>query len=424
MTQLFSDEAEKALIGAAILNQQVLREVAISPDDFYVRRAGLVWETLLRMDAEGISTDIVMLDIECTKKDPNYGGIAYISALANNGVSWAAQDYVDEILDYSRRRKLLQQASKLAQLATDGGNIDGEISKIIDSVVMSSKSGATSQPIADYMSKLLDDVFERVKNPTALYGIPSGFADFDSFTGGIQPTESLILSGDSGAGKSMLAMQWAIQMAQKGYPGVIYSLEMSGIAVARRMLSGFGKIEAWKLKSGKLTDAEQQTMVEESAKIAAYPLWMCDNGDMGLLDVRSDLAKRKQKDNVAWFILDYMYLLRDAGNRDEIEATTQISIGVKKMCKSLELAGISIHSLNKQGMDTGNAKKSMLRGSGQMVYDADVIMLIARDEQFPMQRNITLVKGREIESTSTPKFSLVQTKGFPFFGSASKEYSI
>jgi replicative DNA helicase len=100
------------------------------------------------------------------------------------------------------------------------------------------------------MSQLLDEVFERVKNPSALYGIPSGFADFDSFTGGIQPTESLILSGDSGVGKSMLAMQWGVQMAQKGYPGVIYSLEMSGIAVARRMLSGFGKIESWKLKSG------------------------------------------------------------------------------------------------------------------------------------------------------------------------------
>jgi len=424
MTQLFSENAERALLGAAMLNQQVLREVAISADDFYIRRAGMVWETMQRMDVEGKAIDVVMLDIECTKKDSSYGGIVYLSSLANDGVSWNAQDYANEMLDYSRRRKLLQQASKLAQLATEGGNINADISKIIDDVVMSSKSGANSRPIAEYMSQLLDEVFERVKNPSALYGIPSGFADFDSFTGGIQPTESLILSGDSGVGKSMLAMQWGVQMAQKGYPGVIYSLEMSGIAVARRMLSGFGKIESWKLKSGKLTDAEQQTMIEQTSKIASYPMWMCDEGDMGLMDIRSDLAKRKAKDNVSWFILDYMYLLRDASGRDEIEATTQISRGVKTICKSLNLAGISIHSLNKTGMDTNGAKKSMLRGSGQLVYDADVIMLITRDDQFPMQRNITIAKGREIEATSTPKFSLVQTKGYPFFGSASKGYTI
>lgn len=416
---LYSDDAERALIGAVLLNPQVIREVALAQDDFYLRLLGEVWSICQKLDADGRPIDIIAIDDELTVKDFQYDGIVFLSKLLDDAHGFNASEYANTIRNYSRRRKLVAYATDIVKAANDmSGDLDHELTRVVDGLVMSSNSKAGAASMRVFVEELVVEVQKRIENPSKIWGIETGFSDFDNVTGGLQQAESLILSGDSGVGKSMFAAQWCAQMAEHGAPGVIYSLEMRGTAIARRLIAGGARVPSWRIKEGRMDDAQQLAFFDWCERIAKLPIFMSDKADVGLLDIRADLARLKQRAGVKWFLLDYMYLLADAHGRDEIEATTVISRGVKTICNSLDLAGISIHSLNKTGMDTNGLKKSMLRGSGQMVYDADVILLMTKDDTDETLRHVKFAKGREIEGNAN--FDVKMLQGYPYFGQTAK----
>lgn len=317
-------------------------------------------------------------------------------------------DYARALRKHSARRSLLDVASRLANAAHTDENPQMVAGWAMDALAYWAMDGApTDEPIADVLSQVYEEAQKRYADPRDVWGIPYGFPKLDKATGGLQKGELLLVGGEPGVGKTWWATQLVMQAAQTA-PGAFLTLEMRKQDIVRRMMSILG-VERRRLMTGRLEVADWQAIDKAMDIIQRLPI-VIDDRPLKLNQVRATLARHKTQRNIQWFVLDYLMLI-DAPGKNEIETTQQISREMKLICKDLDLAGIVLHSVNKMGMDSDGTAKSKLRGSGQVVHDADLIYMLTKfkavqSDAFDMSimparqdRIITLhiEKGRELE---------------------------
>lgn len=433
--KLYSQEAEEGLLACALIDPDTLTGLELTPDQFYVDRHKTTFAAMKDLWRRDTPVDVVTLQdhLDQAGKLAEVGGAAFLLKLLVAPVmTYNAPAYAQIIREKARRRRLLQAANELANVAhDDSANLDASITTLIGKLAAGTTVNGGARPLSDYISQLYDEVGERSKDPRDVWGIPSGIGKYDALTGGHQPGELTILSGAPGMGKSILAMQMAA-MAGQNAPGSVYSVEMSGIQVARRLVSGHACISTKALKTGRLADGEWPAFTAAVDHFSGLPIYMSDASDWTTASLHADLARLKAQHGIRWFVLDYLFLLKDQG-KDEIERTAQISAGLKRICRSLDLAGIVVHSMNKTGIGAGGQKgaessggipgQDQLRGSGQVIYDADVITFLTgyTQQAGPIvdadQKNVRVLwfaKGREIEDERR-YIMLVKQPAFPAF---------
>lgn len=406
---LFNEEAERAFLGAMLTSPYQIAEIELTPDDFFIHRNRWVWEAMQELVQTGMPVDNVTVaeELESKRRLKQIGGPAYlVNLLTGMPTSIHAKGYADIIRDKSRRRQLRDLAHDLVRAADkQDSDLDVEIPRFFDRLIDTARSKEGAVHINRFLSELYDEIDERAKEPKDIWGIPTGFADFDRITGGLHQGESLLISGKPGVGKSIFAVQMGFQMASN-MPGVIYSLEMVGKAVTRRVVSAGARIETRKIKTGHLEGDDWTDIVAEVARLERLPLYMSDSSAWTTASLRADLARLKAQAGIGWFVVDYLYLLNDARGLDDTERTAHISKGIKQICKDLSMAGIAVHSITKAGM-TGVPSMADLRGSGQVSFDADLITFLTGYVETesvvvpsPNQDNVRILwigKGRELE---------------------------
>lgn len=424
---LFNKDAEESVIGSVLVDPGCFPLLDLTAEHFHIQRHGLIWNVFAKLYQKDVEIDFVTVTDELVRQDKlDYvGGYVYLTSLINNiPTSLNVQNYADIIKDYAARRRLRDTATKMARLAYDkDAEIDKEIGGLMGDLTgsVSVKHGAVH--ISKYTKELQEEVMERSKDPKEVWGIETGFIDFDRITGGLQKGESLILSGDPGVGKSTWAMQAGFQMAFHKRGGAIYSLEMPGKAVVRRRVSHMAKIPARAMKTGNMTDSFWMEFADAISAIDDLPLYLSDEVSWTIASLRADLARLKALYGIDWAVVDYELLLQDKA-KDEIEKTALISAGWKGICRSLDIAGIMIASENKEGMDDDKKKPRLksgkaLRGSGQQFYDADLLLFLTPG----MQKNVVVCqfgKGRELEQPKQA-FELIHRAGFPAFENAASK---
>jgi replicative DNA helicase len=434
-TQLHDAETEKAILGCFLIDQALIDTIGLEPDVFYFIRNRVIFETMYKMHKSGTQIDNITLGAEINKlgKLAEFGGDAYITELISCGtLSYNSESYAAILAEKRNRRRLIEIAEMLAKAANDEKKqisdcIPGAINNLSNIETKKDNSTITIQQL---MSEALDDIDYRIAHPSDIWGIETGYPQFDFVTGGLQLGEIFILSGLPGKGKSMWAMQAGLQMGAKNY-GVIYSIEMRRLAVARRWISGKSGVDARVLKSGRIVDGQYSKIISTVDHIAANTeLLMCDEPRMKLHDLRSRIAKAKQNYGIKWMIIDYLYLL-DAGTNDDTEKTNIISQELKLICREFDIAGIVIHSMNQAGMknmeDGKDNLHGALRGSAQTEYTGDLIAFLrdydpSKDKKSFMikeadrenMRDLVFGKGREL---SNPKqfVRYVKNPNFPYF---------
>ncbi len=429
--ELFNRDAELALLGAVLVDPACFLSLDVSAEHFFIQRHGLIWNVFQKLSEKGVEIDFVTVTDELARQEKlDYvGGHAYLATIINNvPSSLGAQVYAAIVREYHARRRLRDLAGKMARLALDKDvEIDKELGGLLGELAGAMTVRRGADHVSRYVEELRAEVTRRSLNPGEVWGISTGFIDFDRITGGLQPGEVLMLSGDPGVGKSMFAMQAGFQMAGKGHPGAIYSLEMAGKAVVRRRASHLARIPARDMKSGKMSPDSWASFDEACRALSGLPLYMSDAVDWTTGGLRADLARLKAIYKIEWYVLDYALLLQDRAE-NEIEKTGLISAQVKAICRALDLAGIVIVSENKEGMDGGERKPRLktgkaLRGSGQQFYDADLLLFLTPG----VQENTVVCqfgKGRELEQPKQA-FELIRRTGFPAFeNAASKEISL
>jgi replicative DNA helicase len=415
---LYSEDAEKVLIGCVFISPHIYQEIDVSPEDFYIHRHGWIWDAYGRLHKGGLGIDVVTVAETLNRMDKlaEVGGMAYLAEIiAGSYIGVEAESYARIVKDYSRRRAWVNVANRMARLAFDKkSNLENEAPGVLTELTQAVRTRGAASHISNYTRQVLDEAYERMENPQDIWGIPTGFIDFDRITGGLQKSEVLNISGEPRVGKSKLAMQMAFQMAKAGHPGVIYSLEMQGEAVIRRRISHMAKVQARSIKSGRIADNFEK-VVSAVEEIDRLPLYMSDDVQWTTTSLRADLARMKAQYKIEWFVLDYAYLLKDGMGLSENDRTGLISSNLKAVCRGLELAGIVILSLNKGGMG-GLPSGENLRGNNQQFYDADLLMFMVKAET-PNEVKCIFGKGRELEQDEQ-FFSLIALPGFPAFENA------
>lgn len=416
---LYSHETERALIGCVLLNPDLMASLPIHANEFHNQRHAVIWRTLDQMRANGQDIDYLTLSKALQKIGwlDEIGGDAYLTRLiAETPTSLHAETYAQIITEKARRRSLVDIATGIAKTAYDEkANIDGAMPGFIEQIVSTAQIKAGARPLSEYMSELYDDIAARSENPCEVWGIPSGLAKYDRMTGGIQRSELTILSGAPSMGKSMLGMQMATSM---GYhrPGAIYSIEMKGLNVARRLVSAYSQVPTRALKTGNIGDDQWSVLAHAIEIFADLPVYMSDGAEWTTTSMRADLARLKAQHNIEWFLVDYLFLLQDGAGSEEIERTALASAGLRRITRELDLAGIAIHSMTKAGVNSSSESSAApgqahLRGSGQVIYDADVITFLTgytpgngmeaiptRDQK--NMRVLWFAKGRELEDAN------------------------
>ena len=417
-----SVEAEEALLGAVIINGSIIDKIDLMPEEFYIDANGLIFSVIrsLGMDADIVS---IIEVLERRNKLDYVGGQSYITGLMNKcPATYNYETYQRIIRDTATRRKVIINAEELAKSAFDENtNIEEVISSGVSGLVSSVKSSSGAEHISKYLGELCDLAEERAANPKTIYGLPTGLRDFDRITYGLQRQESTILAGPPGTGKSLLAFQLACGMAENGYSGVVYELEMTGIAVVRRRISALSKIKTYNINSGIDMDKGWTEFIAAIDKMATLPIFISEESNFTTMQMRADLARLKAKEDISWFIVDYMGLLSDRSNDNELDRLKYISHSLKAIAKDLNLAGLVLQSVNKEGYS--NPSMANVSGPTAIHHDADQIIVMSSGipDNKNLQNVVTLTWEKMRESDNDRILSLYKQPGLPVFSEYTTE---
>jgi len=409
-----SVESERALLGTILIDPSIIDRIGIAPSTFYDLGNQTIYSAMRSIGSRDLDYVVLLELLERKDKLESIGGAAYITGLINECPNtFNYESYERVIRDTSTRREVIGLCEQLAGAAiNEKENINDAISRAVSELVQSARPKGGALPISHYLKMLYEEVEERAADPKEIYGLETGLVDFDKITAGLQQGEEFILAGQPGTGKSLLAFQMGCGMAKNGHAGVVYSLEMTGVAMVRRRVSAISKIPTYNLRSGVDMNKRWDKFLKAFEKMERLPISIADASDWTTLQMRADLSRLKQQENVKWFVVDYHDLLADSYGKDAIEKSAYLSQQIHGICKDLDLAGLVIQSLNKAGYHS-TPTMANLSGSTRVMHTADHIAFMVQDEKQDNIVNLIWDKVREGEGKRTMK--LVRVKGFPSF---------
>ena len=419
---------EESLLGAVLINPEILSKLNLDPDDFYIERNRMIYQAVQELRATGQQIDVVTV---CSQLNKNgnlsaCGGSARIAGMIGNcPSSMHAITYADNIRDHALRRKTIDIARMISVSAYDGSQaLIDFIPANIDRLARLAMTGEGAEHWRKYVSDLYDDVLTRHDHPQDIYGIPTGLIDFDRITGGLIKGEEIKLSGEPGVGKSMLCMQMVTHAASLGHPGVCYHLEMRGRSVARRVISAMSGVRTTAMKTGKIAEGEWSLLTDAVARADTMPIYMSDRSNWTTAAMRVDLERLVAVNHVEWVLVDYEALLCDDPERDTNARSMIISSRLHGIIKDLNLAGLVVDDMHKAGIaSNGGQGQASLAGSARKLYDADSIFILRKKKDAPGLFQLVSEKMREGEGDVSRIIELQRTNGIPEFHSVTRQGS-
>jgi replicative DNA helicase len=412
-------EAEQAVIGSVLIEPTCLPLVDLSPDAFFIQRHGMIYSAMLDVVNAGLALDYVTLAgrLEALHKLDEIGGSSYVTSLIN-AVPTAAhvETYVHKVKDAARRRKILSLAGQMAADAYNAASdLDTAQAKWMAELVTAGAGREQSRRIGEFALELECEIDDAQANPREIFGISTGFPDWDAITFGLQRKETTRLCGQPGMGKSLAAGQLALNVALADIPVAVYELEMSGVAIVRRMVSGLTRILTAKMRGGRLDHDEYQRVKARLARIADLPIYMSDATTWTGTAIRADVARRVAQNGVQLVIVDHDGLLKDRGE-NELAREKAISQTLQATAKDNNVALIAIHPMNKAGLRSTLPTLADSIGSVSNVFDADNVCFWTQhlpQNGEPEQSNVrtlTYPKAREGEKDRYCHFQMAEVQ--------------
>lgn len=421
MPTLYSETTERALLGALLIDPDLFNTVEVDPADFYIHRNRAIYAAGRGLMRKGITPDVITL-CDVIERGGDVPDMAYVTqTITDCPTSYGAEGYAAIIRDYAKRRAVAAIANQLAGLAYDTKRrLDECLSEYIDALGKTSLPDRAARPLSAWASELYDEVAELAANPRDVPGIPTGYIDIDTYIGGLRAGQMFYLAGEPAVGKSKLMLNMALNMGRAQHAGAIFSLEMSGRDVTRRALSILSKVATRSLQTGNMTDDDWAAFTSAIAEAEQLPIYMSDNSALTMTGLRAELSRLKAQFGIEWFALDYLLLLNGYQNADETERSGLLSRGVRQIARDLDLAALTVNSVTKDGMgkDVVPTNKN-LRGSGQVVHDADMIAFLVKNEMQKEFCTLVFTKLRDV-SGGTVSIDLYQHPNYPAFSDAAR----
>ena len=379
----FNADAEASLIGAAIIDSGVYDVVGVEPGQFYVERYRIIWDAIGELLKKGMPVDFVTLSDRLEERGELniVGGPAEMARLIGSCITTLnAEGYAKIVKRCARRRIVLQVASNLARSVYEQeDSMDRDIESAVNELLAGNSLDASAKPVSQYVSDVFDVVNARYLDPREIWGMPTGFADYDALMGGIHKKETTIFSGPPGVGKSMLVLEMAKNLAQQNYAGAIFNLDMAGSALMMRGISSVGEISTRRLKTGKMDDEAWSAFCKACDVYSKLPIYLW-NQPINVIQLRAELFRLKVRHNIQWFVLDYLLKLSGHENLEETARSTVLSMAVSRIVSDLDIAGLIVNSTTKAGIDSKQTSMTDSRGSASTLHEADNIVIIKAGE--------------------------------------------
>lgn len=387
-------DSERALLGSIMLKPDGIYDIVdiISEDVFYSEKHRIIYSAMMSLFQKGEPIDVLSLSAKLKEKKQmeKIGGNSYLTELVNFVPSAAnIKHYADIVHKKYVLRNVISVADHISEL---GYNESLELEHILDEVekkVYTATNVGTSQKFVP-ISSTLDEAWERIdtlhkSGGDEIRGIRTGFAGIDNKLAGLQKSDLIILAARPSMGKTALALDIARQSAvQYGTKVGIFSLEMSSQQLVDRMLSSQSRVDAWKLRTGKLSvDAEFSKIQEAMAQLSAADIFIDDTPASTVLTMRSIARKLKSEHGLDLIIVDYLQLIHPTKNYDSmVNQVTEISRALKQLARELEIPVLALSQLSRAVEQRGGRPRlSDLRDSGSIEQDADVVMFIHREDK-------------------------------------------
>ena len=388
-------EMERALLGALMLNQNAIYEVAdvVGIDSFYAGKHRIIFDAMISLYSKGEPIDVVTVSgkLKERKQLADVGGGAYLSELVGTAASPGSSKHYAQIVQTKYvLRSLIDAAATIGEL---GFEEDREIEEILDEA-QAAVFKVTNAPMLQSFSAIKDELteaWERLehlqKHSGTIRGIPTGFPQLDNLLAGLQKSDLIILAARPSMGKTALALDIARQTATKHKTSVgIFSLEMSSQQLVDRMLAAQAGVNAWRLRTGKISrDDEYERLQAGIAALSEAPIYIDDRASSTVLSMRSVARRLKMEKDLGLIIVDYLQLItpmHSRGGDSLVQQVTEISRSLKAMARELDVPVLALSQLSRAVESRrGKPRLSDLRDSGSIEQDADVVMFIHRDDK-------------------------------------------
>jgi replicative DNA helicase len=409
-----SQEAEESVLGAMLIDRDAVIAVAefLLPDDFYDERLREIYKACIDLYEDRVPIDVLTVT-DKLKKNKVLKGVSSSSFLAElaNKVPTAAhvEHYGRIVKDTATKRSLMSVASRLVDISLDEGMAATEVLDKAESEIFSlsqkSQSNAFSS-VRDTLAESFDRLDELHKSGGGIRGVPTGFADLDNALAGLQQSNLVILASRPGVGKTTLAMNIAQYVAvELKRPVGFFSLEMSREELVDRLLVAQADIDAWKLKTGKLSEDDFTKLSDAMGVLAEAPLYIDDTPALSVLEMRTKARRLQVESGLDLLVADYIQLAHSRNLENRVQEVSEISQGMKNLARELKVPVLALSQLSRAVETRGGKKPQLadLRESGSIEQDADVVMFLWReDEENPENIMLDIAKHRNGPLRSVP----------------------
>lgn len=427
----YSEEAEQSVLGAIILEPACIDLISgqIEDSDFYRQPHRHLYKLLYDMRERKQSIDVVTITNELTKKNllDDVGGVKYLTDLASVVPTASnVEHYASIVREKATRRNIIQEASRMAQQAYKAENVElaltdaqERMKEIQDRSLSASKS---STDIKDLMLDAFDDIEKLSHHKGQITGTPMGFVDLDGKLNGLNNGDLIILAARPAMGKTAFALNVSVNVSTRAKkPVVIFSLEMGKQQISKRMLGSMANIDGQALRTGQLEDDDWGKLTDAIAVLADCEMKIEDSV-YSLGQIRAEARRyHREYGKLGVIVIDYLQLITTEGNfANQNERVGHISRSLKLLAKELDCPIICLSQLSRQ-VEQRQDKRPMLsdlRDSGSIEQDADVVLMLYRDDYYNKdseKKNIAEVIIGKQRSGPTGTCELLFLKNFGTF---------
>jgi replicative DNA helicase len=383
-----------SVLGGVLLENEALNRALeiLRPEDFYRESHRKIFSALIELSNRGEPADLVTLTAALQQQGEleGVGGSSYLATLVDYVPTAANIAYYCRLVkEKAIARHLIRVATEIATRGYDGGEVEQVLDwaekSIFEITGMKTRpSFFSAREILKETFKAIEKLYERKELVT---GVPSGFAELDQMTAGLQSGDLVIIAGRPSMGKTAFVLnlaEHAAVYAERKTPTIIFSLEMSKEQLVQRLLCSVSRVDASRLRTGHLGESDWPKLTHGAGLLSEAPIFIDDTPAISVLELRAKARRLKAERNLGLVIVDYLQLMQGHNAESRQQEISEISRSLKALAKELGVPVIALSQLNRSLENRTDKRPIMadLRESGAIEQDADVIMFVYRDEVY------------------------------------------
>jgi replicative DNA helicase len=377
-----------------LLSKDAIADVAevLRGVDFYRPAHETIHDAVIDLYGRSEPVDMITVAAELQRRGElqKIGGAPYLHTLsANVPIAANAGYYAEIVREKALLRRLVDAGTKIVQIGYAG---EGQVDDIVDQAqaevykIADKRSGEDYSPLSDIMDGVLDEIEAIGNREAGLYGVPTGFADLDDLTNGLHSGQMIIVAARPAMGKSTLALDLCRAASiHNNLTSCFFSLEMTRSEITMRLLSAEAKVPLNHIRNGQMNDDDWAKLARKMGEVSSAPMFIDDSPNMTMMEIRAKARRLKQRHDLKLIVIDYMQLM-SSGKKVESRQleVSEFSRQIKLLAKELELPIIALSQLNRGPEQRGDKRPMMsdLRESGSLEQDADMVILLHRDDVY------------------------------------------